>query len=85
MIANVILALCLILPFVVIEYFMVRSALRTKSLDDPLMQRSLVGVIAQRSMFVRIVFGTIGALILGLFIGISLASLIFAALGIEPG
>lgn len=76
-----ILVLCLVGTFVVIETAMVRSARKTRVLADPAMQ-SLVGIAAQRSMTVRIIVGTIGAIVASFVLGTLLAMGICAALGL---
>ena len=51
-----------VVAFAALEYFTVRSARKTKVLEDPMMRGSLLGVAAQNSMVVRVIAGTIGAL-----------------------
>jgi len=69
--------------FVVLEYFTVRSALRTKELSDPMMRGSAVGQLANVSKPVRIVVGTVGALAGAVLLGMLVSMALFAAFGIE--
>lgn len=68
--------------FGTIEYFMVRSARATKSFTDPAM-KSLVGLAAKKSVIVRIVIGTIGALVLSVFSSVIISLIICSILGIK--
>jgi len=72
----VIVLISLVTLFPIIEYFVVKSALRTKSLDDPMVKNSLIGAAAQKSKTLRIIIGTIGALVCAIFSGVIVAMLL---------